>query len=43
MANTRLITTFLSYTPSATSEDASFLAANLEGAAILKDRLKARH
>lgn len=34
MANTRLITSFLNYTPSATS---------LEGAAILKDRLKARN
>jgi len=30
MANTRLITSFLNYTPSATSEDPSFLAANLE-------------
>lgn len=30
MANTRLITSFLTYTPSATSEDASFLAANLK-------------
>ncbi len=30
MANTRLITSFLNYTPSATSEDPNFLAANLK-------------